>query len=54
MSAPPPSVDWAEVGPGLLEALRWVMSAHGEQLHDAFAAAHEAIARATPGGETGT
>jgi hypothetical protein len=33
--------------PDLLAALQWVMSAHGEQLHDALAAANEAIARAT-------
>lgn len=38
--------------PALLEALQWVMSAHGEQLHDAFDAAHKAIAQAT-GGENG-
>lgn len=33
--------------PDLLEALQWVLSAHGEQLHDAFDAAHKAIAKAT-------
>lgn len=33
--------------PELLEALQFVISAHGEQLHDAFAKAQEAIAKAT-------
>ena len=33
--------------PVLLEALQYVLSAHGEQLHDAFEAAHAAIAKAT-------
>ena len=33
--------------PELLEALQYVLSAHGEQLHDAFEAAHAAIAKAT-------
>jgi hypothetical protein len=33
--------------PELLEALQYVMSAHGEQLHDAFDAAEKAIAKAT-------
>lgn len=33
--------------PDLLEALQYVMSAHGEQLTDAFAQAHKAIAKAT-------
>lgn len=36
--------------PDLLEALRFVMSAHGEQLDLAFEQAHKAIAKAT--GET--
>jgi len=36
--------------PDLLEALQYVMSAHGEQLTDAFDQAHKAIAKAT--GET--
>lgn len=36
--------------PDLLEALRFVMSAHGEQLDLAFERAHKAIAKAT--GET--
>jgi len=31
----------------LLNALQFVVSAHGEQLHDAFDAAHKAIAKAT-------
>lgn len=31
----------------LLEALQYVMSAHGEQLTDAFDQAHRAIAKAT-------
>jgi hypothetical protein len=33
--------------PDLLEALQFVMSAHGEQLDTAFAQAHAAIAKAT-------
>ena len=33
--------------PDLLAALQFVMSAHGEQLHDAFDDAHKAIAKAT-------
>lgn len=33
--------------PDLLEALQYVMSAHGEQLHDAFDMAQRAIAKAT-------
>ena len=33
--------------PDLLEALQYVMSAHGEQLTDAFAQANAAIAKAT-------
>lgn len=33
--------------PDLLEALQYVMVAHGEQLHDAFDMACRAIARAT-------
>ncbi len=33
--------------PDLLEALQYVMSAHGEQLTDAFNQAHRAIAKAT-------
>ena len=33
--------------PELLEALRFVLTAHGEQLHDAFAMANAAIAKAT-------
>ena len=33
--------------PDLLEALQYVMSAHGEQLTDAFEQAHKAIAKAT-------
>jgi hypothetical protein len=33
-------------GSELLEALEYVMSAHGEQLTDAFDAAHKAIAKA--------
>lgn len=33
--------------PELLEALQFVMSAHGEQLETAFAQAHTAIAKAT-------
>lgn len=33
--------------PELLEALQFVMSAHGEQLHDAFDAANAAITKAT-------
>lgn len=32
--------------PELYEALKWVMSAHGEQLHDAFDNAHRVIAKA--------
>ena len=32
--------------PDLLEALQYVMSAHGEQLTDAFEQAHKAIAKA--------
>lgn len=32
--------------PDLLEALKYVMSAHGEQLHDAFDMAQKAIAKA--------
>ena len=32
--------------PDLLEALKYVMSAQGEQLHDAFDQAHRAIAKA--------
>lgn len=32
--------------PCLLEALKYVLSAHGEQLHDAFDQAHKAILRA--------
>ncbi len=32
--------------PDLLEALKYVMSAHGEQLTDAFDQAHKAIAKA--------
>ncbi len=32
--------------PDLLEALQSVMSAHGEQLHDAFDDAHKAISKA--------
>lgn len=32
--------------PELLEALKFVMSAHGEQLESAFAQAHEAITKA--------
>lgn len=39
--------------PDLLEALQYVMSAHGEQLHDAFDMAHKAIAKAT-GSEPGS
>lgn len=33
--------------PELLEALQYVMSAHGEQLTDAFELAQKAIAKAT-------
>jgi 2-oxo-4-hydroxy-4-carboxy--5-ureidoimidazoline (OHCU) decarboxylase len=33
--------------PDLLEALQFVMTAHGEQLDTAFAQAHAAIAKAT-------
>jgi hypothetical protein len=33
--------------PDLLEALQYVLSAHGEQLTDAFEQAHKAIAKAT-------
>jgi len=33
--------------PDLLDALQFVMSAHGEQLETAFAQAHAAIAKAT-------
>lgn len=33
--------------PDLLEALQFVMTAHGEQLETAFAQAHAAIAKAT-------
>jgi len=36
--------------PELLEALQWVMTAHGEQLESAFEAAQSAIDKAT--GET--
>ncbi len=36
---------WASA-PDLLEALKYVMSAHGEQLTDAFDQAHKAIAKA--------
>lgn len=32
--------------PDLLAALEYVMTAHGEQLHDAFDQAHKAIAKA--------
>jgi hypothetical protein len=32
--------------PDMLEALKYLMSAHGEQLHDAFDEAHKAIAKA--------
>jgi hypothetical protein len=32
--------------PDLLEALKFVLSAHGEQLHDAFDDAHKAITKA--------
>ena len=35
--------------PDLLEALQYVMSAHGEQLTDAFDMARKAIAKATGG-----
>lgn len=35
-----------DVTKGLLEALRFLLSAHGEQLDLAFAQAHDAIARA--------
>ena len=36
----------AAAAPDLLEALKYVMSAHGEQLHDAFDMAHRAITKA--------
>lgn len=39
--------------PDLLEALQFVLSAHGEQLHDAFDQAHKAIAKAISGGAAG-
>lgn len=32
--------------PDLLEALEYVLSAHGEQLHEAFDEAHKAVAKA--------
>lgn len=48
IGANPEAARLAAAAPKLLDALRWVLSAHGEQLHDAFAAANEAIAAAEP------